>query len=469
MTTITDVREKILEQAMRGNLVPQDENDQPATDLIKEITAERQRKIKDKIWRKIKVDAVNEEACPYPLPTNWMWVRLGQIGDWGSGSTPQRGKTEYYGGDVVWLKTGELKDGYVTDSEEHITELALREGSFRLNQPGDVLIAMYGATIGKLAILEVEATTNQACCACTPSSLVNNKFLFYYLRSLRQHLRELGEGGAQSNISKEKIVNTLFPLPPTKEQDRIVEQIDELMHLCDEWEKEVIFQKGETARLRERILFDATHGLLVTQDEQDEPATALYENIVKTRKEWVKEKRVRNSKPLEPITDDEVSQELPPGWKWVRIGEIAFINPRNSLEDDTEVGFVPMKLIEDGYQGIHSHEIRTWKEVKSGFTHFQEGDIAIAKITPCFQNKKSAVLKNLPNQAGAGTTELHIVRPIHDYVLADYLMCLFKGDDFIQRGMQAFTGTAGQQRVPKEFIENCVIGLPPIEEQLVLG
>ncbi len=172
-----------------------------------------------------------DDELLFEIPESWEWVRLGSIGDWGSGATPSRTHPEYYGGNIPWLKTGDLNDGYIESVPEYITNLALEKTSVRLNPVGSVLIAMYGATIGKLGILSIPATTNQACCACLPHSNLYNEYLFYFLMSYKQEFVKRGEGGAQPNISKEKIVNTLMPVPPVEEQYRIVAKIKELFSL----------------------------------------------------------------------------------------------------------------------------------------------------------------------------------------------------------------------------------------------
>ena len=114
---------------------------------------------------------------------------------------------------------------------------------------------------------------------------------------------------------------------------------------------------------------------------------------------------------------------------------------------------------------IYSFEIKKWKDIKKGFTHFKNGDIVIAKITPCFQNRKSAIIKNLPNNIGAGTTELHVIREDTNILIKKYLLLIFKTELFIKNGIKNFTGTAGQQRVGKEYISNYLIPLPPLAEQ----
>ena len=129
------------------------------------------------------------------------------------------------------------------------------------------------------------------------------------------------------------------------------------------------------------------------------------------------------------------------------------------------VAFVPMACVADGYRNEHTFEIRKWGEIKKGFTHFANGDIGIAKITPCFQNKKSVIFSNLENEHGAGTTELTIVRIIGDLMSRKYMLWFFKSAYFIENGMISFTGTAGQQRIHKDYLANCVFPLPPLAEQ----
>lgn len=130
-----------------------------------------------------------------------------------------------------------MNDGYITDVPEFITELALEKTSVRLNPIGSVLIAMYGATIGKLGILKEPMTTNQACCACIPFNGIYNVYLFYFLMAYRMRFIKMGEGGAQPNISREKIINSICPLPPLAEQKRIVARLEELLPLCDRLKK----------------------------------------------------------------------------------------------------------------------------------------------------------------------------------------------------------------------------------------
>ena len=168
------------------------------------------------------------------MPEGWTWCRLGMIGDWKSGSTPNRKNIDFYkNGTIPWLLTGDLNDGIIKNIPNKITKLAYTETSLKLNPKGSVCIAMYGATIGKLGILDFPATTNQACCVCSDFKGIGNLYLFYYLKQHKNIFIQQGFGGAQSNISKEKIISTLLPLPPLGEQKRSVSNIEELFEALD--------------------------------------------------------------------------------------------------------------------------------------------------------------------------------------------------------------------------------------------
>ena len=217
-TSIKQAKSKVLDLAIHGKLVPQDPNDEPASELLKRINP--------------KAEIITDNGHYQKLPEGWCLTILGSIGTWQSGATPSRLQKDYYGGNIPWLKTGDLNDGIITDIPEFITEKALEETSVKLNPKDSILIAMYGATIGKVGILSFPATTNQACCACLDYK-IDKMYIFYFLLSNRINFISMGGGGAQPNISKEKIVNTTFPLPPFAEQKRIVSKIEEIFHQLD--------------------------------------------------------------------------------------------------------------------------------------------------------------------------------------------------------------------------------------------
>ena len=243
------IKKSILQEAIQGKLVPQDPSDEPASVLLDRIREEKKQLVKDKkikrnnkesfIYKENnhfyeKIGKKGEPVCideeiPFEIPENWEWCRLSFIGDWRAGATPKRSNSNYWdNGTIPWLKTGDLNNDIIKSVSERITEKALNETSVRLNPVGSVLIAMYGATIGKIGILSIDSATNQACCACIPFCGIYNKYLFYFLMSQRKIFLSMSEGGAQPNISKEKIINHLIPLPPLNEQKRIVVELNKL-------------------------------------------------------------------------------------------------------------------------------------------------------------------------------------------------------------------------------------------------
>ena len=135
------------------------------------------------------------------------------------------------------------------------------------------------------------------------------------------------------------------------------------------------------------------------------------------------------------------------------------------MEDDVPVSFIPMALLDDGYSGEYTYEEKAWKECKKGFTHFADGDVCFAKISPCFENRKSAYFQDLCNGYGAGTTELHVLRRYTDDIMPEYLLSFVKSEYFISRGRNTFSGVVGQQRVDKEIMLDTLIPIPPIAEQ----
>ena len=430
------------------------------------------------------VKCINEEI-PFEVPKGWEWTRMGNIGDWGAGATPSKSNPDYYGGNVLWLRTGELNNSVVYDTEIKVTEKALKECSLRLNQIGDVMIAMYGATIGKVAIVGKELTTNQACCACTPYGIYNY-FLFYFLMESQTDFVKKGEGGAQPNISREKLVSHLMPVPPIQEQYRIVEKIETLLPLIDKYNDAQIQQDKLNSeiedRLRKSILQEAIQGKLVPQIEEEGTAQELLEQIKTEKLKLVKEGKLKKSalassvifrgddnryyekigKKCVDITE-EIPFPIPANWQWVRIRDVFQLNPKNEADDETLAAFIPMEKIRAGYKSDFTFDLVKWGNIKKGFIHFANGDVAFAKITPCFQNRKSAIFHDLPNGIGAGTTELKVLRPYGNTIGRWYLLYFLESPYFIDEA--TFKGTANQQRIVVGYLENKLFPLPPKEEQ----
>lgn len=208
---------------------------------------------------------VPESEQPYKVPENWCWTRMENIAQWGSGGTPSRKIPEYYNGDIPWIKTGELNDNYIFETEEHITQEAISHSSAKLFPVNTVAIAMYGATIGKVGILGIAATTNQACACGVSNPSTNYKYLFYYARSQKENFIKKGKGGAQPNISQDIIKSHEFPLPPLSEQQRIVDRIESLFAKLDEAKQKAQDALDSFETRKAAILHKAFTGELTAQ------------------------------------------------------------------------------------------------------------------------------------------------------------------------------------------------------------
>lgn len=218
-------------------------------------------------------------------------------------------------------------------------------------------------------------------------------------------------------------------------------------------------------KLRELILDLAMRGLLVPQDPKDQPAIEILKEIAIKQQKLEKAKKIKKQKPSADIHEDEKPYDLPKNWIWTRLSTLAEIAPRNHVEDESMVGFVPMPLVSTSHTGEHGQEIRPWIEIKKGYTHFADGDIGLAKITPCFENSKAVVFRGLKNGLGAGTTELHIARPIGNFIEPRYVLLHLKSPRYLIIGETKMTGSAGQKRVPKNYFSETPLPLPPLNEQ----
>ena len=229
----------------------------------------------------------------------------------------------------------------------------------------------------------------------------------------------------------------------------------------------------DTKKLRQKILDLAIRGKLVPQDPNDEPASVLLERIRTEKERLIKEGKIKRSKKSASDTPhyenrqvgeaNEVPFEIPEIWEWCNVSDIFELNPKNDVPDDTQSGFIPMACVDDGFGYAHSFETRPWGEIRKGYSHFQNGDIGIAKISPCFENRKSTIFYDLPNGIGAGTTELTVLRG--HCVNIEFYLYLFQSEWYIFEGTKEFKGVVGQQRVNKEIFTTLIIPLPPIEEQ----
>ncbi|EXZ45254.1 type I restriction modification DNA specificity domain protein [Bacteroides fragilis str. 2-F-2  len=443
------LRQKILDLAIHGKLVPQDPNDEPASVLLERIKAEKERLIQEgKIKRskksKVSSDTPHYGNVPFEVPSSWMWTTLGEVGTWQSGGTPSRSNKSYYGGNIPWLKTGDLNDGLITDIPESITEEAVSNSSAKLNPIGSVLIAMYGATIGKLGILTIPATTNQACCACVEYLGITQLYLFYFLLSQREAFVAKGGGGAQPNISKEIIVNTYFPLPPYAEQQRIVAEIERWFSLIDIIENGKEDLQTSIKQAKSKILDLAIHGKLVPQDPSDEPASELLKRI--------------NSK-AEITSDNEHDRKLPQIWTWVK-GKNIFLPMKSVKPCNEDFLYIDIDSIDNKHQVINKIKtIKTFDAPSRASRYTQKDDVVFSMVRPYLRNIAKVVNNNC-----IASTGFYICSPIPKILHPNYCYYLMISD-YVVNGLNQFMKGDNSPSINKIHIDEWLFPLPPFAEQ----
>lgn len=466
--TPQELKNSILQLAIQGKLVPQRVEEGNAENLYQQIQAEKQKLIKEgKIKKEKPLPPITDNEKPFEIPASWKWVRLGEIGSWASGATPSRSNPDYYNGTIPWLKTGDLNDSYITDTSECITELALFKTSVRLNPIGSVLIAMYGATIGKIGILKIDATTNQACCACIPLDGILNKYIFYFLLGYRQNFIKMGAGGAQPNISKEKIINTSFPLPPLAEQKRIVAKIEEFLPYVERYEtaynKLQQLNKHFPGDLQKSVLQLAIQGRLVPQRPEEGNAEDLYQQIQAEKQKLVKEGKIKKEKPLPPITDDEKPFEIPKSWKWVRLMEIVSnlgdgIHGTPQFDDNGSYFFVNGNNLSNGKIIIKADtkkiSVIEYEKYKKPLNY----DTILISINGTIGNY--AFYNGEPIILGKSACYISTIDKICKY----YLLYIFKTNFFYDYAVKAATQTT-IKNVSLKAMRMLPIPLPPLAEQ----
>ena len=499
------LKNSILQMAVQGKLVPQDPNDEPASVLLKRIRVEKEQLIKEGKIKKEKNPSLifrgadnlpyekigkNEPVCiadevPFEIPQSWEWVRFGMISTYSYTKkkiNAQNADPKMWGLDLEDIeKGGRLLDQKTVGERKAV-------GDKTIFDSGDILYSKLRPYLLKILVAP-------DCGICTPEivpfKVFGNIVPDYIVAFLKcpyvdTVINSVTYGVKMPRVGTKTMTELLVPIPPLSEQKRIIKKLCEVEPLADNYTEAYVqvakLNQEFPELLKKSILQEAIQGKLVSQDPNDEPASILLDRIRSEKQRLIREGKIKKDKHesiifrrdnshyekldgIEHCIDDEIPFEIPETWEWIRLGSLFTINPRNNIADDTVVGFMPMPLLKDGFHSGHTYETKLWKDVKSGFTHFANNDVVIAKITPCFQNRKSAVIHDLPSGYGAGTTELHVLRDYTKMLYIPYFLMICKTHDFIQNGMKNFSGTAGQQRVGKDFIFNYLVPLPPVNEQ----
>lgn len=354
---------------------------------------------------------------------NWPMVQLGQLAEIVGGSTPRREVPAYWGEGHYWATPTDLPMPgagilELERTKETITDDGLNSSSAILLPVGTVLYSTR-ATIGKLAIARIPTATNQGFNNLIAGEQINNRYLAYALQYFTPEISQLAGTTTFKEVSRSALRGFKIPVAPPKEQSRIVELLD---------------QTDALRRLRREA--DAKAARIL-------PALFL------------------------KMFGDPASN--PMGWPVKPLGhaDVCEINPRcrRGLSDETIVSFVPMADVDEKLGRIVGKQVKPYVEVKKGFTPFEDGDVLFAKITPCMQNGKAAIVENLHGGIGFGSTEFHVLRVTHD-VTAEYLYALVRLRGFRNQAMSAFTGSGGQQRVPADFLRQFLLPIPPRQEIL---
>lgn len=416
--------------------------------------------------------------------------KIAEIAETTSGGTPLRNNPEFYNGSIAWLKSGELNDGIISEIEETITELGLKNSSAKLFPKGTLLIAMYGATTGKVGILDIEATTNQAVCAIFPRNGIHRDFLFWFLRQHRYEYIRISKGGAQPNISQTLINRTEVPLPDLDEQKRIaqllfeienekivnedlidkefLQEVRKFLHLkqnSDQITIELSQQLALVGQLRQTFLREAMQGKLVPQDECDERAAVLLERIKAEKSKLVAQKELKKEKPLPEIKPEEIPFDIPSNWMWCRLSDICsyIIDCPHStpkyIEHNTgfygidtncinEKGEVTRlrNLSEDSYL----ERVRRLIPIENDIVYSREGSIGLAAFIPA--NKKICLGQRVM-----------LFRPSSE-IFPEFLKFCVTETQYKNRLLEKHRGI-GAKHVNVKDIVLSLVPLPPLAEQ----
>lgn len=391
--TAQELKNSILQLAVQGKLVPQDKNDEPASELLKRIQAEKERLIKEgKIKKEKALPPIAEEELPFDIPQSWEWVRLNELAFITSGGTPSRTNSTYWNGNIPWVKISDISSKYVENTEEYITLDGLNNSSAKIFPKGTLLYTIF-ATIGTVGILNIEAATNQAIAGINFYGEFNLDYMYYVAVGLKELLVAKGKGMAQMNINQSILKSTPIPIPPLAEQQRIVDKIEELLPLIEEYGKAEAHLKELNAdfpdMLRKSILQQAVQGKLTERNPEDEPASELLKRIQAEKAQLIKDGKLKKEKPLPPITEEEIPFDIPDTWAWIKLGDLTQIqSSKRVFEKDYVTGGVPFfrsKEIGDLQRGQNIHtplfiSNEHYLQLKEKYGVPNKGDILITSV-----------------------------------------------------------------------------------------
>jgi type I restriction enzyme, S subunit len=469
------LRNSILQLAISGKLVEQREEDGTAEDLYQQILKEKDQLVKEGKIKKTKpLPAIKPEEIPFEVPFSWKWVKLGNVASFAIGKTPTRSNPEYWGGIYNWVSISDFDDtGYITSTREKITEKALST-SFkgRLSPKGSLLMS-FKLTIGKTNILNVEAVHNEAIITLNPiyDKYDSSKmYLFHFLPVFSKS--GLSRSAIKGyTLNSQSINNILIPLPPISEQKRIVERIEELLPLVEEYGEANSRLESLNSKfpdeIKQSILQYAIQGKLLEQREEEGIAEDLYQQVLKEKEELVKEGKIKKTKALPVIQPEEIPFEVPLSWKWIKLGEISHIISGLSYkkEDISSKGVRVLRggNVVDFDVKLFDDDIHVPSEYISHEILLNYGDIIIVSSTGSKKViGKPALIKETKVKLVIGAF-LRICRLV-DKKYSHYLFLIFMSTYYRQHIRDLVKGT-NINNIKNEYLTNLLIPFPPLSEQ----
>ena len=470
---IKSLKDKILQLAIQGKLVPQDENDEPASVLLEKIKAEKEQLIKDKVIKKENpLPEISEEEKSFDLPRGWEWCRLGDIGISQTGTTPSTSIKEYFGGNIPFIKPADISSKGINYKNDSLTDLGLEKGRKILEN--SLIMVCIGGSIGKTYYTNRLCSCNQQINALTPLDNINSKLLYYICSSqfFYNNLIKKSTGTATPIIKKSNWELLLIPLPPLEEQKRIVAKVDELFELIDELDNNKQELLENISNTRNKVIQLAIQGKLVEQCEDDEPASVLLERLKAEKEHLIKDKVIKKEKALPEITEEEKSFELPDTWKWCRLGNISAPENYSFVDGPFGSNLKREHYVDYGVRIIQLQNIGEgfWKDYNKIYTSIEKadelircnafpGELVIAKMNPIARatiipdNDKRYVLCS-------DCVKLKSYKDID----TGYLKYLMNSSYIKEKASEDGTGTT-RQRTSLGKLKLMPIPLPPQEEQ----
>ena len=428
-----------------------------------------------------------DEEVPFEIPQGWEWTRIGNIFNHASGKQ-QSSSNKGGGTPQKFITTSNLYWGHFILDNVKVMNFTDEEIKTCSATKGDLLVCEGGAGYGRSAIWneDYDICLQNHVHRLRPCVSGICEYVYYFIYLLKESNNLASVGTAMPGLSANRLKGLLLPFPPLSEQKRIVAKLGDLLPQIDKYSK-VQQQLDELNNaikesLKKSILQEAIQGKLVPQIAEEGSAQELLEQIKEEKRKLVKEGKLKKSALNDSVifrSDDnkyyekvgkkcvditeEIPFPIPANWQWVRIRDVFQLNPKNEADDETLAAFIPMEKIRVGYKSDFTFDLVKWGNIKKGFTHFANGDVAFAKITPCFQNRKSAIFHDLPNGIGAGTTELKVLRPYGNTIDRWYLLYFLESPYFIDEA--TFKGTANQQRIVVGYLEDKLFPLPTQKEQ----